>query len=256
MITIRLLGGCGNQMFQRAYGIALEHKGFEVGYDRTHLVEGTHREYSLGGFDSPVKFAGDSGPIISEASMLYQEAYANPPQHCTMAGYWQTEQYFKNSIPQVLQAFKFKEPLSPWAATYRDEIRNACCDTAFLHVRRQDYVYLQHVHGMPTMDYYKEAIAQLPEHVAIYVFSDDIEWCQGTFRDRHFQFVTHTTKFEDLQLMKACKHAIIANSSFSWWGAYLGDDQENRTVIAPKQWFNPATGIADTDIVPGRWRKI
>jgi Glycosyl transferase family 11 len=254
MITIRLLGGLGNQCFQRAYGIALEAKGYQVGYDRTHLVEGTHREYSLGGFDSPVKLAGDSGPIISEATMRYREVYATPPRYCTMAGYWQTEQYFKNAIPKVLQAFsKFTTPLSRQAEMYKSIIRYTD-DSAFIHVRRQDYVDLQHVHGMPSLEYYNNALEEV-NPTQVFIFSDDPNWCFQNFSSK-YAVVHSTTKFEDLQLMKACKHAIIANSSFSWWGAYLGDDQENRTVIAPKRWFNPAAGIDDTDIVPERWRKM
>ena len=258
MITIRLLGGLGNQMFQRAYGIALEAKGYEVQYDTSSLVPGTHREYSLDGFDSPIKLIPRyDGPhfVVSEYGMQYQEIHATPEDNRVMVGYWQTEQYFKNVIPKVLKAFQFKNPLSPWATGYLDEIRNACCDTAFLHVRRQDYVGLQHVHGMPSLTYYNEAVEQLPKHVAIYVFSDDTEWCKQNLPG-YFQFVDHTNKFEDLRLMAACRHAIIANSSFSWWGAWLGDCQQSRTVIAPAQWFNPSAGIDDTDIVPSRWRKM
>jgi|HubBroStandDraft_2_1064218.scaffolds.fasta_scaffold09662_3 hypothetical protein len=241
-------------MFQRAYGIALEAKGYQVGYDRTHLIEGTHREYSLGGFDSPVSLAGDSGPIIGEATMSYQEAYANPPQNCTMAGYWQTEQYFKNAIPKVLQAFsKFTTPLSRQAEMYKSII-GYTDDSAFIHIRRQDYVDLQHVHGMPSLEYYNNALEEI-NPTQVFIFSDDPNWCFQNFKSK-YNVVHGTTKFEDLQLMRACRHAVIANSSFSWWGAWLGDCQQPRTVIAPKQWFNPAAGLVDRDIVPSRWRKM
>lgn len=255
MITIRLLGGLGNQMFQYAYGLSLKAKGYDVAYDRSHLVPGTHREYSLDGFDMPVDLAPVTWqPIIYEAGLRYSELYANPPETCTLVGYWQSEQYFKNAIPQVLQAFKFKS-LSPYALGLLEEIKQACGEPTFLHVRRKDYVDLQHFHGMPNLAYYKSALADRHPR-SVYIFSDDIPWCQENFRDEGFNFVEGTTKFEDLRLMKACMHAIIANSSFSWWGAWLGDCQQPRTVIAPKQWFNPAAGIDDTDIVPERWRKM
>jgi hypothetical protein len=252
-------------MFQRAYGIALEARGYNVAYDRSQLVEGTHREYSLGGFQGDVRLtedaerAGDIRPVTAmyQEGMRYDEKYFNLGLQRSMAmvGYWQSEQYFKNVIPKVLQAFQFKDPLSPTAAYWLDEIGNSCCDATFLHVRRKDYVGLQNVHGMPTLKYYSEALTQVP-HGPVYVFSDDIEWCRQSFLGHGFHFVEGTTKFEDLQLMKACRHAIIANSSFSWWGAWLGDCWQPRTVIAPKQWFNPAAGIDDTDIVPARWRKM
>lgn len=248
-------------MFQRAYGIALEAIGYSVAYDRTHLVPGTHREYSLDGFDSEISIksgiALDHIPpqdVVYEDGMRYQERYMNPPKTCSLVGYFQTEQYFKNAIPQVLKAFTFKDPLSNWAAGYLNEIRY-WRDSCFIHVRRQDYIDLQHVHGIPPLDYYAEAYSKIkPDHV--FFFSDDMKWCKENFSSSDFTFVEGTTKFEDLQLMKACRHAIIANSSFSWWGAWLGDCQQPRTVIAPKQWFNTAAGIDDTDIVPARWRKI
>ncbi len=263
MTTIRLLGGLGNQMFQHAYGLALKEKGYDVAYDRTHLVPGTHREYSLDGFNSEIPIKSSialndipAHAVIYEAGMRYQEQYMNPPYGSLLIGYWQTEQYFKNAISKVLREFTPRFPLRALAEHWLDEIRHSCCDSAFLHVRRQDYVGLQHIHGMPSIQYYLDAVKALPAHTAVYVFSDDIPWCRQAFGDYRFHFVEGTNKFEDLQLMKACKHAILANSSFSWWGAYLGDDQEGRTVITPKQWFNPAAGIDDTDIVPERWRRM
>lgn len=256
MITIRLLGGMGNQLFQKAYGIALDAKGYDVQYDVSQLVPNTHREYSLDGFASDTRLGQGEEPVVSEDGMRYQERYMNPPETCTLVGYWQTEQYFKNVIPKVLRDFRFRFPMRSLAEHWLDEIRHSCCDSAFLHVRRQDYVGLQQVHGMPSIQYYLDAVKVLPAHTAVYVFSDDISWCREAFADYRFHFIEGTNKFEDLQLMKACKHAILANSSFSWWGAWLGDDQENRTVIAPKRWFNPTAGIDDTDIVPTRWRKM
>jgi Glycosyl transferase family 11 len=261
MITVRLLGGLGNQMFQRAYGIALESKGYQVAYDRTHLVEGTHREYSLDGFDSEISLRSNMGlssiPFgnqVYEVGMRYQERYTTPIDNALMIGYWQSEQYFKNVIPKVLKAFsKFTTPLSRQAEMYK-RIIGYTDDSAFIHVRRQDYVALQHVHGMPSLDYYNNALEEI-NPTQVFIFSDDPGWCFRNFKST-YNVVHGTTKFEDLQLMRACRHAVIANSSFSWWGAWLGDCQMPRTVIAPKQWFNPAAGIDDTDIVPERWRKV
>jgi hypothetical protein len=256
MITIRLLGGLGNQLFQKAFGIALEEKGHQVQYDRSQLIEGTHREYSLGGFAAHTVLGRSPGTesITYQDGMRYQEQHMSPPDGSTMVGYWQSEQYFKNAIPKVLQAFsKFTTPLSRQAEMYKSII-GYTEDSAFIHVRRQDYVDLQHVHGMPSLDYYNNALEEI-NPTQVFIFSDDPGWCFRNFKST-YNVVHGTTKFEDLQLMRACRHAVIANSSFSWWGAWLGDCQMPRTVIAPKQWFNPAAGIDDTDIVPERWRKV
>ena len=158
----------------------------------------------------------------------------NPPDNITLVGYWQTEQYFKNVIPKVLREFTFRFPVRATAAAWLDEIQHTCCDSAFLHVRRQDYVGLQHFHGMPSVQYYLDAVKALPAHTAVYVFSDDIPWCRQAFADFRFNFIDGTNKFEDLQLMKACKHAILANSSFSWWGCWLGDCQTARSDCAKR----------------------
>lgn len=256
MVTIRLRGGLGNQMFQRAYGIALEAKGYHIQYDTSELVPNTTKEFSLDGFASDVRFGHGGNVFTYEEGMRYQEHFMNPPDNITLVGYWQTEQYFKNVIPKVLREFTFRFPVRATAAAWLDEIQHTRCDSAFLHVRRQDYVGLQHFHGMPSVQYYLDAVKALPAHTAVYVFSDDIPWCRQAFADFRFNFIDGTNKFEDLQLMKACKHAILANSSFSWWGCWLGDCQQPRAVIAPKQWFNPAVNIDATDIVPERWRKM
>ena len=256
MITIRLLGGLGNQMFQYAYGLALKEKGYDVGFESSQLVPNTHREYSLDGLNADVWGGSQRNqpPVIYESGMRYQEQYMNPPETCTLVGYWQTEQYFKNVIPKVLKAFEFKEPLSPRAACYMHDIKEYT-DSTFIHFRRKDYVGLEHVHGIPSSAYYAAALQEIKSWHT-FVFSDDIEWCKQTLWGPEYTFIEGTTKFEDLQLMKACKHAILANSSFSWWGAWLGDCQQPRTVIAPQHWFNPKAGIDDTDIVPERWRRM
>ena len=240
MITIRLLGGLGNQLFQAAFAMSLQDRGYEVQLDRSFLIEGTHREYSLGYFG--IKADGKArGREVYEVGMRYNESYLDPTDDCTLIGYWQTEKYFAQISNNVREAFKFPDisPRLPHIA---------------VHVRRQDYVGLEHFHGMMTLDYYRAAIAQIRRRVGaeipVMVFSDDLNWCKQNFPD--FEIANGGTKYEDLRLMSLCDYQVTANSSFSWWGAWLGRQQ---MVVTPKQWFSNIS-IDYTDVVPSRWVKL
>lgn len=259
MIVVRLLGGMGNQLFQRAYGMALSARGYEVSFDKSALIEGTHREYSLEEyFDLPLK---DSiGQCIYEKSLAFDVDKLYPADNTTLVGYWQSEKYFIEQADRLRSRFNnhwMHKPLQPLEKEVWGEIYKS--NSVFMHVRRQDYVGLQHFHGMPTLDYYREAaeiIRSKTYKPTFFVFSDDTAWCKENFSS-DFRIVEGTNKYEDLRLMAGCKHAVVANSSFSWWGAWIGDNQLGREVIAPKRWFAADKDKADdTDIVPERWLRI
>jgi hypothetical protein len=142
--------------------------------------------------------------------------------------------------------------------------------STFLHVRKTDYLEKGDPHTSLGKDYYAAAIAKVREKckdAKFFVFSDDPGWCRKEFPD--FQVVDHNKpggryfgsdmpgkEHEDIWLMSLCRHGVIANSSFSWWGAWLGDEQEDRVVVAPRQWFGPKLAHLDTkDLVPERWTK-
>jgi len=252
MITVKLLGGLGNQMFQRAYGLALESRGYEVGYDKSSLIEGTHREYSLGAFHDYILPSKGEGPEFHETP--FSQDMLNPPNPSIAVGYWQSEKYFQDIPFRVQRVFKFREQLSLKAFLIQREIHQE--RSAFIHVRRKDYVGLQNFHGLPSLEYYKKAVRLIEEKhgpTNFLIFSDDTEWCKQNFTTG--RIVEGLTKYEDLQLMSLCNHAVIANSSFSWWGAWLGDWQSGRTVVAPKRWF--VTNTMDySNVVPERWIKL
>lgn len=252
MIIIRLLGGCSNQMFQYSFGLALQARDYEVAFDRSALIENTHREYSLDAFNTNVKFAEPTGPIIYESSHRYAESMLTPVDPSTIMGYFQTEKYVTGIEDEVREVFTLRKPLSIHATALKLEIEDS--NSVFLHVRRQDYVGLQHFHGMPSMEYYKTAVQRIQNlipDIKVFVFSDDREYCRLNFPE--YTTVEGTNKYEDLMLMKCCKHAILANSSFSWWGCFLGDNQPDRICIAPKRWF---TANIDEEIARDRWIKL
>jgi hypothetical protein len=255
MIVVSLLGGLGNQLFQWAYGQALISRGYEVNFNRNSLVEYTHREYSLGEyFDLPNCPVIDN--FMTEKCMKFDPAFLAPPENTTVVGYFQTEKYFENLATQIRYGFNFhwmKKRLTGVAAEISKEIYQS--NSVFLHVRRQDYVGLQHFHGMPTIEYYYEALKEIQSKhhdTKAFLFTDDYWWCAERFPD-NVRIVTGTSKYDDLRLMASCKHAILANSSFSWWSCWLGDNQLGRTVISPKRWFS---ADVENEIAPERWMKL
>jgi hypothetical protein len=179
-----------------------------------------------------------------------------------LVGYWQSERYFENFKDIIKQDFSFKNSPIGCNADLLEDIRqrNSIC----VHVRRADYVNLpdpSKTHGACSLDYYKRAASFVRKRVSepqFYVFSDDPEWCKKQLKFLGpVKFVDHNTaeqRQEDLRLMVACKHFIIANSSMSWWGAWLGE-YDSKIVIAPDQWFADET-LDSTDIVPKEWIRL
>ena len=245
MITVKLMGGLGNQMFQRAYGLALQNRGYLVEFNREAEVPSTHREYSLGEYDKTLRFNQREQPAIFEQGLRFQADKLNPPDGSILVGYWQSEKYFSDVRNQVRGIFS---PVRTRATT----------TNIGLHVRRADYVGLEAFHGLPTAQYYREAVQRIWDtkgFANVLVFSDDLQWCRDTLPSS-FTFVAGQTKYQDLASMASCAHMVIANSSFSWWGAWLGGDDPERMIVAPKHWFSDQSMADDADMVPERWIRL
>lgn len=290
MIAVKLKGGLGNQMFQyaAARALALERKTW-VYLDPSFLYEDakgrwTQREYELDCFNIVYKFER-SGRInllrslnhkprmrrISESALWpfpyrnfteqtggYNATFFDNPVNTYLEGYFQSEKYFVKYRDVLIKEFTFHEPASDRNAAQLNEIKNAIALS--VHVRRGDYVTLSSAsdfHGCMNEMYYSESIRKMLEMIPdinlCCVFSDDIEWAK-----RHIAasvktvFVDWNKKgSEDLRLMMNCTHHITANSSFSWWGAWLAE-KEHSKIIAPSKWFADANA-SDIDIVPERW---
>jgi hypothetical protein len=177
-------------------------------------------------------------------------------------GYWQSERYFQDAADLIRTEFAFRPSPAPDNAALLEVI--AGCEAVSLHVRRGDYVAnarTAHYHGVCGLDYYArcvDAIAGLVASPHFFVFSDDPAWVRDNLK---LPFpATHVTHngperaYEDLRLMSACRHNIIANSSFSWWGAWLNDTPV-KIVIAPKQWFRDDS-VDTADLIPERWHRL
>jgi len=173
-----------------------------------------------------------------------------------LSGYFQSEKYFRKHREIILQMFEMEPNRldslleqnfhKTGYKFYANELYKSFCA---IHVRRGDYVDNPH-YAQLGMDYYKEAIrtlVNLPTNdapIVFFVFSDDIAWCKENFPS-HFVFMEGNTDFEDLTLMSLCNYFITANSSFSWWGAYLSKSK-HKHVIFPSQWFGEAKQYKDT----------
>lgn len=299
VITIPLMGGLGNQLFEWALGQAFAHRGNEVQYD-TALFDGDPgRRYMLDqlGLDLKLSHHGGSGQIIQEGSMRYKPGLLDMfspsfvrtdvdgkqislKDDATLIGYWQCEKYFAeldDCIRDMLDDPEATEQTHDVAATILDIEEHSC----FVHVRRTDNLRPAGitVHGLLCHEgyqYYERSMNWMRDRVPgvhFFVFSDDAEWCRKNFVAPDITVVHHNApsftvdaghdihwkaggrEVEDLWLMSLCRHAIIANSSFSWWGAWLGDAAPNRLVIAPEPWF-AAKNLDSADICPERWMKI
>lgn len=253
-MIVALQGGFGNQIFQLAYGLAMQARGRQVKYDRSRLIEGTHREYSLGAFNTPILFSGSEYPQTQELSLRYDESMLSI-EIGTAIGYFQSEKYFDLISHIVRKELTFREPLNrEYTVGIYQEIRSVPNSVA-LHVRRQDYVGLQQFHGLMPLEYYQEGLAYIRASYPdsrVFIFSDDTDWCRANLDGT---VVRGTTKYEDMQLMSACQHSIMANSSFSWWATWLGDNKPNRIVVGPKKWFADPR-MDSTDILTERWHAV
>lgn len=271
---VNLQGGLGNQMFQAAFGWSIAAKAkLPVLFVKQALGPGCHRAYGLDAFKGDVQIASK----LPQHVLRYQEAgfafdpnaYRHMTNYMLFSGNWQSEKYFDEVL--VRDNFRLAEPLSPASQECVNLLTSGT--TCSIHVRRTDYAIpsTARYHGLMGMDYYNAAIQHVKARtstVRFFIFSDDKDWCRQHFIGPEFAIVNAngvgsgdegpSTEHEDIFLMSLCNHAIIPNSSFGWWGAWLNPDT-SRMVIAPKNWFNPegpAKNFDTRDICPERWTRL
>jgi len=124
-----------------------------------------------------------------------------------------------------------------------------------VHIRRGDYLNKIHKHPTQPKEYYYSAFSQFNEDIHFLIFSDDIEWCKNNLKYKYLYFIEEELDYISLYLMSLCNHNIIANSSFSWWGAWL-NQETNKKVIAPSNWFGKNKKLNTKDLIPSKWIKL
>ncbi len=199
--------------------------------------------------------------VIREKNREFEPNILDAKGNITLYGFWQDERYFRDIAPRVRSAFAFREPLSSSAGGIAGEM--AECESVSLHVRRGDFAAFKNVEklmGGTDLDYYARAlkrVSELTRNPKIFVFSDDLEWCRENLSiDQPTVYVPPALGGPGgsghMRLMSLAKHNIIANSTFSWWGAWLNANP-GKIVIAPKHWYADGTR---TEIVPESWTKL
>ena len=268
------MGRLGNQMFQYAslkgiarnrkyeycfpsVGSVAEWKNVEQYYQEINEGKVGHillQPFTMeGNSQLNLQYIDKSRPVLQEKSFAFDEELFNTcPDWVDIRGFFQTEKYFKHIRDEIKKDF-----------TFRDEIINPCKemvsgidDPISLHIRRTDYITNSN-HSTLELDYYESALSNFDNDATILVFSDDPDWCnqQELFSDDRFMIAEGNSGYVDMCLMSLCSGHIIANSSFSWWGAWLSDSKQ---VIAPSQWFTGSNNdnIDTKDIYCDGWKVI
>lgn len=288
MIIVKLKGGLGNQMFQYSIGrqLAIHYQttlkldtGFynsakeitDITTPRNYqlynfclnVAEATEKD--LARYSQKKNIAGKLTQFFSGAKLLHEPAFIFDPNfieyggNCYLEGYWQSEMYFKNISGVIRNDFNFRPSVKEKNAVMAAKIN--ACNSVSIHIRRGDYFtnpQTNQYHGVCSKEYYLSAIERMrqeTDYPHFFFFSDDIRWVQNNFPvNNQFTIVNANDAANaagDLYLMSLCRHHIIANSSFSWWGAWL-NSYTNKKVIAPAKWFN--NPLLDTKtLLPENW---
>lgn len=286
-VIVGLGGRLGNQMFQYAAGKALATRlhatlAFE-GFGRdsgkkssvqvldSFTLNDTFKPVSSRRLDKlliqlakrgwPVKLRGL--PVFVESHFQYDPRFETIGHGCYLAGGWVSQRYFESIRRVLLEDFSFKGEMSGAALRVFKEISTCPCPVA-VHVRRGDYVEDARIlsrHGICRRDYYEAAMNLLRVEAGecrFFVFSDDVDRVQEEFAGlQGLTYVRGNSQEEDLHLMASCRHIVIANSTFSWWAAWLNRNQD-KIVIAPLQWFGPELmeKLDTRDLLPPDWRLL
>lgn len=288
MIVARIIGGLGNQMFEYAAARAASlRNNIPLRLDLNAFQTYDLHEYGLNNFNIVAQVARPSEYVVGnpksifgrvsrrlgfrtrleiylENGLAFDSKVLALADNTYLDGYWQCERYFSDFEKQIRDDFHFKSAPDTVNQTYLNQINSV--NAVSVHIRRGDYVNnptVNAIHGLCDIDYYQRAVEFLysriqSKNLHFFVFSDDPGWVKRNINlGLETTFVSHndaSKNYEDMRLMSTCNHHIIANSSFSWWGAWLNPSKE-KIVIAPKQWFKSNT-LSSADIVPDLWNRL
>ncbi|MEY8214477.1 MAG: alpha-1,2-fucosyltransferase [Colwellia sp.] len=282
MVRIKIIGGLGNQMFQYAAAKSLAvHNNEGLVADISAFKKYNVHPLRLNElncdcefeFKNSIFFKALEVPFISRLlskfsslfNVYIDSVFFELSSTASLVGYFQTEKYFSSIREVLLKNFTLKEPLREHDSLIEKAIIKT--NSVSVHIRRGDYITnpsANAVHGTCDQEYFNRALKYLKERdvlladTVLFIFSDDILWCKNNLGfDIKTTFVdADASRPEvDIHLMSKCKHNIISNSTFSWWGAWLNINLD-KIVVAPSQWFSPDSGHDYSDIVPSSWHKI
>ena len=285
MIYARIRGGLGNQLFQYSTARSLaDHMNVELGIDIREFDKNSPYKMSLNQFNLRANFnppdlikhkrygmiaylfdhiRGNQRKVYKEPFLMFDKNLFSVTDGTYLKGYFQTEKYFINNKEKIIKDITLIHEPDRLNTVSLKEIQKS--KSVSLHIRRGDYVsnkiYNQN-HGILDLSYYENAVDYISKKIGndirVYAFSDDPDWvyrnlnlpCEVKFINNNSPENSH----EDLRLMLNCDHNIIANSSFSWWGAWLNQNP-NKIVIYPQKWFGN-NQMQNPDIAPSAWLKF
>lgn len=278
--NIGYMGRLGNQMFQFASTLGISKK---LSTEARFPLENCFNYQESGPFDPaigrciPVKcdlidcfdiwpeyFIPErhinKGKYYHENKFGYNQEVETLEDDSMISGYFQTEKYFCDYRDLILSQFSFKDVYLTPAESYIKSIRNSNPGSLItsIHVRRGDYVMFPDHHPTCTSEYYRKAIETIEKEFGesiFIVFSDDLEWCRNEFSDSKYKIVDLENPYKEMCAMTLCDNNIIANSSFSWWGAWLNRKDE-KMVISPSRWFGSAMNKDASDVYCKNWKVI
>lgn len=286
MVTVYIGGGLANKMFQYAFSLAIKKKGYDVVYDTiTFKTEFIHDRVELDDIFPNVQMdriagldywaAGKQGKLarlfkhfspkyITEYAYLFNDkVWRQLKKNCYVESSWQDENYFVSATDEVRKAFAFP-PL--------DDIRNvevvqamAVSNSVAIHIRKGDgYGTWNIFDNTCTKEYYTKALSYIKERVSdpeFFVFTDSPDIVKEYLDLDDYTLInwnptSGNKNYCDMQLMSCAKHNVIANSTYSWWGAWLNNNPR-KIVIAPKYWFNPKCKLGKINhVIPNHWIKL
>lgn len=273
MLTIiRLKGGLGNQLFQYAFYLSRKnrhplslymfdleeslhcHSGYQLDRITKARTLRAYKWYCRIKKHFP-KILKRFRKVNQKNSLEFRDEYLTKQIFPTIYdGYWQSEKYFKDIANKVRNTYRFREELLNEKSKHLLSIISNK-ESVSVHIRRGDYMNLTDHLGLCDFDYYHRAIEHIKRHVdkpKFIFFSDDISWVKENLAEEDAVYVDWNQRedsWQDMYLMTQCKHNIVANSSFSWWGAWLNNNPD-KIVIAPQKWFNYSSNY---DILPYEW---
>ena len=282
-IRIKLTGGLGNQMFQFATAFAIAKRNnvrlsLDLNYiNQRQLFNGFELEkvfniYSKVSFlNKALSFQSINFKEIlnkidvtfynfKEPHFHYTSKILDIPKHSFLDGYWQSELYFKDYSKEIKKIFNFSDKLDEQNELISNDINQS--NSISIHIRRGDFLLKRNDnHYINLKEYYLKAInesSKFFKNPKYFIFTDDPSWVTDNFVLDHSYFIVAVNQgaksFYDMHLMSLCKSNIIANSSFSWWGAWLNNNKD-KIIYAPKDWFKDKS-ISTDDLIPNSWNII
>lgn len=258
IVSTRLMGGLGNMMFQIATSYSISLRDSKEMICDTRDMQIPHKPYTFyaDNIFRNIKFSNNLTNLnhMGEGGFHYTPV-PKTEGNTKLIGHFQSEKYFITHRDKILELYNIDDKTKTYLLEkYRDIVNE---DTCSIHVRRGDYLGLPTHHPIQPIEYYLKSIKLIGEDKHYLIFSDDIKWCEENFSFLNNKtFISGNQDYEDLYLMSMCKNNIIANSTFSWWGAWLNKN-ENKQVIIPSKWFGISNSHLNTnDLYCDKWIKL